>query len=88
MIHERNKLLREVYPKLQRYCQERGLDFEVVDMRWGVHDKLTTDHKTTHLCMVEIDNCRNLSQGPCFVVRMVMHCFMSYLLLELDLTIL
>ncbi|PIK44941.1 putative NACHT and WD repeat domain-containing protein 1-like [Apostichopus japonicus] len=67
MIHERNKLLREVYPKLQRYCQERGLDFEVVDMRWGVHDNVTTDHKTTHLCMVEIDNCRNLSQGPCFV---------------------
>ncbi|KAJ8019859.1 NACHT domain- and WD repeat-containing protein 1 [Holothuria leucospilota] len=67
MMHERNRLLREIYPKLQRYCQMRGMEFEVVDMRWGVHDNITTDHKTTHLCMVEIDNCKRLSQGPCFV---------------------
>jgi hypothetical protein len=40
--------MEDVYPALKRYCREtHGLDFQVVDMRWGVRDEATDDHKTT-----------------------------------------
>jgi hypothetical protein len=66
---ERNMLMENIYPKLKEYCRERGLEFQVVDMRWGVRDESTDDHKTADLCMNEIDNCQRLSLGPNFVVR-------------------
>ncbi|XP_069111532.1 NACHT and WD repeat domain-containing protein 2-like [Argopecten irradians] len=66
---ERNALMENVYPKLKEYLRERyGLEFQVVDMRWGVRDEATDDHMTTQLCMQEIDNCQRLSIGPNFVV--------------------
>ena len=67
---ERNSLMKHIYPKLKEYCREKhGLEFQVVDMRWGVRDEATDDHKTTELCMQEIDNCQRVSVGPNFVVR-------------------
>ncbi|KAI6228770.1 hypothetical protein M3Y99_01185600 [Aphelenchoides fujianensis] len=66
---ERNALMEDVYPALKRYCRETyGNDFQVVDMRWGVRDEATDDHKTTDLCINEIHNCQRLSVGPNFVV--------------------
>lgn len=67
---ERNSLMQHTYPKLKEFCREKhGLEFQVVDMRWGVRDEATDDHKTTELCMQEIDNCQRVSVGPNFVVR-------------------
>jgi hypothetical protein len=67
---ERNSLMQHTYPKLKEYCREKhGLEFQVVDMRWGVRDEATDDHKTTELCMQEIDNCQRVSVGPNFVVN-------------------
>ncbi|CAH1788936.1 unnamed protein product [Owenia fusiformis] len=66
---ERNALMANIYPKLKEYCREKhGLEFQVVDMRWGVRDEATEDHMTTELCMQEILNCQRLSMGPNFVV--------------------
>lgn len=66
---ERNALMENVYPKLKEYLRENyGLEFQVVDMRWGVRDEATDDHMTTSLCMQEIHNCQRLSIGPNFVV--------------------
>ncbi|XP_065565326.1 NACHT and WD repeat domain-containing protein 2-like isoform X3 [Artemia franciscana] len=65
---ERNTLMAEVYPKLKEYCREKhGLEFQIVDMRWGVRDEATDDHLTTDLCMREIENCQRLSMGPNFI---------------------
>lgn len=61
--------MRDVYPSLRTYCQQRGLEFQVVDMRWGVRDEATADHKTNELCVQEIKNCQRLTPGPNFVVR-------------------
>lgn len=36
MQAERDHLVKRVFPALKRKCQERGLDFAVVDLRWGV----------------------------------------------------
>ncbi|RWS26802.1 NACHT and WD repeat domain-containing protein 2-like protein, partial [Leptotrombidium deliense] len=69
MSMERNYLMQNVYPKLKDYCKEKfGLEFQVVDMRWGVRDEATDDHSTTELCLKEIKNCQKLSVGPNFVV--------------------
>lgn len=67
---ERNRLIRDVYPSLRTFCQQRGLEFQVVDMRWGVRDEATADHKTNELCMQEIKNCQRLTPGPNFVVSL------------------
>jgi len=68
MSLERNTLMEEVYPKIKIYCKEKhGLEFQVVDMRWGVRDEATDDHMTTQLCMNELRNCQRLSVGPNFV---------------------
>ncbi|XP_068761739.1 NACHT domain- and WD repeat-containing protein 1-like [Montipora capricornis] len=66
-VEERNRLMRDVYPSLRTYCQQRGLEFQVVDMRWGVRDEATADHKTNELCLQEIKNCQRLTPGPNFV---------------------
>ncbi|XP_023233004.1 NACHT and WD repeat domain-containing protein 2-like [Centruroides sculpturatus] len=69
MSLERNMLMEQVYPKLKDYCRHKhGLEFQVVDMRWGVRDEATDDHMTTELCMKEIENCQRLSMGANFVV--------------------
>ena len=68
---ERNTLMERVYPRLKSYCQERGYDFQVVDMRWGVRDESTDDHMTTELCMRELRACQKLSTGPNFIVSKI-----------------
>ncbi|XP_056004736.1 NACHT and WD repeat domain-containing protein 2-like [Ostrea edulis] len=65
---ERNILIEEVYPKLQSYCKQNyGLEFQVVDMRWGVPEEASDDHSTSALCLAEVLNCQKLSTGPNFV---------------------
>jgi len=65
---ERNALQRGAFPALQRYCAEQGLDFQVVDLRWGVTDEVINDHQVAALCLREITTCQRLSVGPNFVV--------------------
>ena len=65
---ERNMLPRLAYPKLQQHCSREGLDFQVVDMRWGVTDDVINDHQVSQLCINEIVTCQQLSCGPNFVV--------------------
>ena len=66
---ERNTLMVQVYPRIKRFCQERGYEFQIVDMRWGVRDEATDDHMTSELCMKELEMCQKLSTGPNFIVR-------------------
>lgn len=57
----------DVYPFLSTICHKLGLEFEVVDMRWGVREFSTDDHLTSQLCMKELKKCIDLSVGPAFV---------------------
>lgn len=65
--------MEQVYPKLKSFCQERGYDFQVVDMRWGIREEATDDHMMTELCMKELTTCQKLSTGPNFVVSTPLH---------------
>ena len=65
---ERNMLMEEIYPRLKDFCRSHMLEFQVVDMRWGVRDESTDEHKTADLCLTELTGCQRLSLGPNFVV--------------------
>ncbi|KAJ8318731.1 hypothetical protein KUTeg_003822 [Tegillarca granosa] len=70
MRAERNTLAREVYPKLKEICSRYDLDFQVVDMRWGVTEDSQNDHSVEKICLLEVENCQRVSLGPNFVVSM------------------
>lgn len=79
MRAERNTLVCEVYPELRDYCTSCGLDFQVVDMRWGVTDDSSNDHSVEQLCLLEVANCQKVSVGPNFIV-----CFSLFQFAYLD----
>lgn len=66
---ERNALMVDTYPKIQEFCANLGLDFQVIDMHWGIPDESQLDYSMEELCLSEIKNCQNLSLGPNFVVN-------------------
>ncbi|KAL8576323.1 hypothetical protein ACOMHN_006246 [Nucella lapillus] len=70
MSTERNWLMREATPYLRDYCKELGLDYQVVDMRWGVLEDASVEHTTMDLCLQEIIHCQQKSAGPYFVPLM------------------
>lgn len=70
---ERNMLLEKTFPQIKLFCQARGYEFQVVDMRWGVRDESTDDHMGTELCLKELIQCRNISTGPIFVVQLFIY---------------
>ncbi|XP_061198397.1 NACHT domain- and WD repeat-containing protein 1-like [Saccostrea echinata] len=70
MRAERNILSHEVFPKLKQLCLSKDLDFQVVDMRWGVTEDSQNDHSVEKICLQEVENCQKLSLGPNFVAIM------------------
>ncbi|XP_076085339.1 NACHT and WD repeat domain-containing protein 2-like [Mytilus galloprovincialis] len=65
--HERNRMMETTFPRLREYCQQRGFEFQIVDMRWGIRDEATNDHMTTEICLQELANCQKYSAGPNFL---------------------
>ena len=61
---ERNALQMHVVPQMQQWCQERGWQFEIVDLRWGINEEASQAHRTMNICLEELDNCRRLSPKP------------------------
>ena len=68
MEQEKAVLIRQTYPKLKAYCRERyGVDFHVIDPKWGVRYRPRDDQATLDLCVKEIQRCQR-TIGPDFVV--------------------
>ena len=59
MTLEKAVLTTDIYPKIKEYCRERyGIEFQVIDMRWGQRDESTDDHQTLAICLEEVNwNC-------------------------------
>ncbi len=68
MDEERKILQREAYPQLQEYGRQHGVDFYMVDLRWGAGRYVDWDLTSTGLHVHEINSCQRHSIGPCFVV--------------------
>ncbi|XP_041041288.1 uncharacterized protein LOC121276810 [Carcharodon carcharias] len=65
--HERNTLMKRVYPQLNTYCKERGYDFMMVDLRWGVKDGISDNHIMARLHLETLRECQ-ASEGSIFIL--------------------
>ncbi len=65
--HERDLFYAACAPHLRRLCEREGLEFQVSEMRWGISDLLTVQHKTSKLCMDELERCKADSAAINFV---------------------
>jgi hypothetical protein len=64
---ERNYLVEKIYPQLRKYCEDKKLEFQVLDMRWGISSELAENHKSNEICLNEIKRCQEHSIGPNFI---------------------
>ena len=58
MQSERKILNQEVFPKLKTKCENLGVSFYVVDLRWGITEEEQKQDSVVDICLREIDNCR------------------------------
>ncbi len=65
---ERNLLHDEVLPRVKDFCYERGYEFQMIDLRWGIYSEATLNHKTLSICLDEIKKCKEFSPHPNFLV--------------------
>lgn len=66
--HERNALQREVFPRLEAYCQRYGFQFQAIDLRWGVPSEAGLDHRTMQICFDELRRSQEISPRPNFLI--------------------
>jgi len=64
---ERNLLLEDVMPFLQNYARRRSFEIKLVEMRWGIREVASASHKTSEICMSELERCQRESQGFSYV---------------------
>ena len=58
MDSERNYLVKTIFPQLHKRCQERGVEFTELDLRWGVTEEEAKHGKVIKICFSEIDRYR------------------------------
>ncbi|XP_018549377.2 NACHT domain- and WD repeat-containing protein 1 [Lates calcarifer] len=66
-VAERRALMENIYPRLYLYCKQRGYDFRMVDLRWGVGDPVAECHDTAELHVENLQRCQK-TQGPNIVL--------------------
>jgi tetratricopeptide (TPR) repeat protein len=58
MKEERDELVKRVFPRLRKLCEQRGVTWGEVDLRWGITDEAKAEGKVLPLCLAEIHRCR------------------------------
>jgi len=54
MQAERDYLIERIFPKVRRYCLQRGVVFTEVDLRWGITEQEAENGRVIELCLDEI----------------------------------
>ena len=62
MQTERDELVLRVFPRLRRLCEERGVTWGEVDLRWGITEEQPERGEVLPICLKEFKRCR-----PCFI---------------------
>jgi len=58
MKEERGELLSYVGPVLRKKCEDKGISFSYIDLRWGITDEQKAEGKVLERCLTGIDRCR------------------------------
>ncbi|XP_064629063.1 TPR repeat-containing protein DDB_G0287407-like isoform X2 [Lineus longissimus] len=64
--HEREILVKEIFPDLRVWCQKRRIHLVECDLRWGI-PKDSTSELTLRTCLGEIDRCYADNVKPFFL---------------------
>jgi len=68
-IHERDELVKKVFPELRKRCKERFVELLEVDLRWGITEEQAKGGETLRICLEEIDRCR--PSAPVFFIGLL-----------------
>jgi nephrocystin-3 len=58
MQGERDELVKRIFPQLRKLCEQRGVAWTEVDLRWGITDEQSAEGQVLPICLAEIQNCR------------------------------
>ena len=58
MFQEREELLKQVFPQIRQLCEQRGITWGEVDLRWGITEEAAAEGDILPICLAEIDRCR------------------------------
>lgn len=70
---ERDVLRLRVFPRVRRFCSDRGARFQAIDLRWGISEEAGLDQQTLAICLAEIERCRAVTPRPNFLVLLGNH---------------
>ncbi|XP_047125154.1 telomerase protein component 1 [Hydra vulgaris] len=65
--HEKEVLVKEVFPDLRLWCEQRKLQLVECDLCWGVPKDSTTE-ETIKICLSELDRCYEDNVSPFFLI--------------------
>ena len=58
MKSERNLIMYNVFPKVKRWAFERGIVFDILDLRWGINENQAENlHHTIKICLERVNEC-------------------------------
>lgn len=66
--HERDVLQTRVFPYLADICRVHGVEFQAVDLRWGIREEEAFEQQTLDICLREIQRCLDVSPIPNFLI--------------------
>ncbi len=55
---ERDELVKRVFPHVRHLCEQRGVAWSEVDLRWGVTDEQKAEGDVLPICLAEIERTR------------------------------
>jgi tetratricopeptide (TPR) repeat protein len=58
MQAERDELVKHVFPQLRKLCEQRGVTWGEVDLRWGITTQQSERGETLPICLAEIERSR------------------------------
>ena len=58
MQAERDELVKFIFPQLRKLCEQRGVTWGEVDLRWGITEEQKSEGKVLTICLDEIQRCR------------------------------
>ncbi|MGJ7917764.1 AAA family ATPase [Massilia sp. LXY-6] len=67
---EREALQTLVFPVLEDLCSQESLQFQAIDLRWGVSPADSARHDTIDICINELRRCQRMSPKPNFMVML------------------